>query len=836
MADAATPLPPAPAAPAGERAWPELFRALRHRNFRLFLGGQLVSLVGTWMQSVAQSWLVYRLTHSEWLLGATWFCSQIPVFVLGPLGGLAADRYSRHRIVLVTQSAAMLQAFALAALTLGGWIRAGHVLVLAGVLGAINAFDMPGRQSLFIHMAGKEDLLNAISLNSAIFNVARMLGPALAGVLVARLGEGLCFALNGLSFVAVIASLLMMRLPAWQPRPRESPWGHLLDGFRYAHRTAPVRTLLGLVGLASLASMPAIVLMPFFADGIFRRGSQGVGFLMGAMGIGAVAGTLWLAGRGRTSGLPRVILSSSLMLGLGFVLFALSPSYYLSLALMPLVGFGVMRQNTSANTLIQSLIPDEYRGRIMALYAMMVVGLGPFGSLAAGGLAQVIGVRATVLAGGLVCLAAAFWFRLQRRAFRAMALVLALLAPAALAGPVQAAADESQVAVGELLGELERISGLRQRAPVRSERIARQRVQAFLEERLREEIKPEEIRAEEITLKKFGLLPRHFDLKKAMLELLSEQAAAFYDFRKKRLFLIEGAEGEAQLSALVHELAHALADQNFDLGRFIERGRPSDDGSLARLAVMEGQASWLMAEYFARRTGQSLKDSPVLVRMMSRAPELSAGQFPVFERAPLYLRETLLFPYTDGLLFQHAVYERLGAAAFREVFRRPPASTQQVLDPEKYLRDVRPARPPLPALRLGKGFRVLAEGTFGELDHAILLRQYAGRQEAESLAPRWRGGVYKLWERKADGRVVLAYCSQWEDEPAAAEYFRLYQRVLRGKWEDYQRSWEEGGELAGRSREGYFLLRREGCRVSSLEGLEGPPAGLHKPAQAADRF
>jgi len=361
---------------------------------------------------VAQNWLVYRLTHSEWLLGATGFCQYLPVFVLGPLGGLAADRYSRHRLVILTQALSMFQALALALLTLTAQVQVWHVLGLALVLGAINAFDMPGRQSLVIQLTGKEDLLNAIALNSAIFNAARVLGPAAAGLLVAGLGEGACFLLNGVSFLGVLAGLLAMRLPPFAPPPPQSPWAHLLDGFRYAHRTRLLRVLLGLVAAVTVSSMPALVLMPFFADAIFRRGSQGLGFLMGAMGAGAVVGTLVLAKRPRATGLAQVIFVSALGVGLGYVLLAVSPSFYLALAVVPAVGFSVMRHNTSINTVIQVSIPDEYRGRIMALYAMMVVGMGPFGSLAAGALAERLGARIAVLLGGVVALAAAAAFRL----------------------------------------------------------------------------------------------------------------------------------------------------------------------------------------------------------------------------------------------------------------------------------------------------------------------------------------------------------------------------------------------------------------------------------------
>ncbi|MGC8793626.1 MAG: MFS transporter [Bryobacteraceae bacterium] len=830
MAESATPLLAPASGPAPGRAWPELFRALRHRNFRLFVCGQLVSLVGTWMQSVAQSWLMYRLTHSEWLLGAAWFCSQIPVFLLAPLGGLAADRYSRHRIVVVTQTAAMCQACALATLTLLGWIQPWHILVLATLLGVINAFDMPGRQALLIHLAGKEDLLNAIAINSAIFNAARLMGPALAGVLVARFGEGVCFALNAASFLAVIGSLLAMRLPLFAARAPESAWEHLKDGFRYAHRSPPLRTLLGLVGAANLAGMPVIVLMPFFADEIYRRGSQGLGFLLGAMGMGAIAGTLWLAGRGRTEDLPGVIWASSITLGAAYLAFALSPSYWLALALMPVVGFSVMRQNASANTLIQTLIPDHYRGRIMALYAMMVVGLGPFGSLAAGALARYIGVRGAVLLGGILCLWAASWFRLRRGIFRG---IVACMAVWLLLGiPATARAGEPD-AVAEIARELETITGLKPRRAIRAQRIGRERVKPFLEQRIREEIRPEQIRAEETLLKKLGLLPADFDLRKTMLELLSEQAAAFYDYRKKRLFVIEGAGGEIQHSALVHEIAHAIADQHFGLGRFMRRVRQSDDAALARLAVMEGQATWLMSEYLARQTGQSLKDSPVLVRMMSRAAELSAGQYPVWDAAPLYLKETLIFPYSRGMLFQHAVYEKFGQRAFAEVFLHPPDTTRQILHPEAYFARQAPEKVRLTAIRTPPDFKVLIEGSLGELDHAVLLRQYTSAQEAEQVAPGWRGGAYKLWQRGRDGRTLLALVSAWADEAAARRWGQAYQRVLRGKWKRYEAQETGPGWILGQGDDGYFLVRLDGRLFLSTEGWESKQAlttGLSEPS------
>ena len=371
--------------------------------------------MGTFMQTVAQSWLVWGLSKSAWLLGAIWFCAQIPVFVLGPIGGLAADRFSRHRIVIVTQTLAMLQAFALAALTLTHRVEVWDVFVLATFLGIVNAFDMPGRQSLLIQMTGKEDLLSAISLNSAMFNSARIVGPAAAGLIVAAVGEGPCFLFNGLSFLAVIAALAAMRLPRFERGEVASPWQHLVDGFRYVYRARQVRTLLIMVASVAVCTQPALVLMPVFADTVFHRGSQGLGFLMGAMGLGAVVGTLVLARRTGTAGLTDVMFYGALILGAAFIMLGATTSFPVALVVMTAAGFAVMRQNASANTLIQTLIPDDYRGRIMALYSMMVVGTGPFGSLAAGALAHQVGARWTLAASGTVLLCAAALFRRRLR-------------------------------------------------------------------------------------------------------------------------------------------------------------------------------------------------------------------------------------------------------------------------------------------------------------------------------------------------------------------------------------------------------------------------------------
>ena len=414
----------------------------------------------------------------------------------------------------------------------------------------------------------------------------------------------------------------------------------------------------------------------------------------------------------------------------------------------------------------------------------------------------------------------------MKKAFWRRCLVCLLAAALRVAGAPPAAARLPDLAaeIEGMTAELTRISGLRLLDKVRYEQISREEVARLLEERVQESLKPEELRVEELALKRFGFVPADFDLKKITLEVLSEQAAAFYDFKKKKLFLVEAESELTQRSALVHELAHVLADQHFHLERFIEGARQDDDRTLARLATMEGQATWLMYEYLAQQTGQSLKRSPALVKTMSQMTEISAAEYPALKRAPLYLRETLLFPYTQGLLFQQAVVEKLGQAAFAEVFRRPPASSQQILHPEKYLAGVKPlpCSPPAPADR--RNYRTLADGSIGELDHAILLRQYVTGEAAQAVAPAWRGGSYQLLEQKGGQRVVLAYASQWGTPAAAQHFFRHYRQVLQGKWKRFEAGTESAASLEGRGDDGYFLLRRTGSKVTSLEGLERPEA------------
>jgi hypothetical protein len=416
----------------------------------------------------------------------------------------------------------------------------------------------------------------------------------------------------------------------------------------------------------------------------------------------------------------------------------------------------------------------------------------------------------------------------MKKLLAALVLTAILLASALVAqAPVQDDRQRLFREIETILADLQEITGLKPLKPVPHEFIARAQVKQFLEEQIKAEVRPEELRAEELTLKMFGFVPADFDLKKATVDLLTEQAAAFYDFRKKRLYVLESAPEGLQQVALVHELAHALADQHFNLEKYTQHASESDDGAMARMAVMEGQATWLMSEYAARRMGLSLRTSPGIVSAVGAQMGASAGQFPVFEGVPLYLQESLLFPYLKGMLFQHAVIERDGQAAFTRVFEHPPASTQQILHPEKYFAGEIPSNSPAPAVPAQGEYRTLAEGSIGEFDHAVLLRQYAGGDGPDEVASRWKGGSYRLLEHKKNGRTVLAYSSDWADAAAAREYFRLYRKVLKGKWKTMEVLTDESERLTGQGDDGYFDLRLAGVRVTCLEGLAS--AGEAKP-------
>jgi MFS family permease len=399
---------PAPGASASGRA-AAAFRALRHRNFQLFFGGQIISLIGTWMQTVAQAWLLYRLTNSGTLLGWLGFVGQFPIFLLSPLAGLAADRWPRRRVVIATQSASMLLAFILAALTLTGRIGPARltesiweIIGLATLLGVVNAFDVPARQSFLIEMVGREDLLNAIALNSSMFNLARVAGPAIAGALVALVGEGWCFLLNGLSYLAVIAGLFMMRIVhRTDVHDGAAPLEKLREGIRFARHTKPIRALLELVAIVSFMALPFSVLMPIFAVQVLHGGASAYGTLMGAVGVGAMFGALAIAMREQLRGLGSVVAYAATGLGVSLVLFSASHWFWISFVILIGSGFTMMMQFTSTNTLIQAMVPDQLRGRVMSLYAMMFLGMSPIGSLLAGALADRIGAPVTMALGGL---------------------------------------------------------------------------------------------------------------------------------------------------------------------------------------------------------------------------------------------------------------------------------------------------------------------------------------------------------------------------------------------------------------------------------------------------
>jgi MFS family permease len=389
-------------------------RALRHRNFQLFFAGNIVSLVGTWMQSVAESWLIYRLSGSSFLLGAIGFANQIPAFLLGPIGGHIADRYDRRRVLVMTQTAAMTLAFLLAALTLSNVIREWHIFVLATCLGIVNAFDLPARQAFLVQMVEREDLINAIALNSSMFNGARIVGPAVAGLLVAAIGEGWCFFANGVSYIAVIISLLLMNVPRLAPRGvASSPLANIREGLRYVGVTRPIRALLLLLGVVSFTAMPYAVLMPIFADRILHTGARGLGILMGCSGAGALAGSILLAMRSTVFGLGRWVTYAAMGLGATLILFGISRSFALSCTILFFVGFSMIVQMSSSNTLIQSMVPDELRGRVMAAYTMTFMGSGPLGALLSGVVAQSIGAPATLTIGGAISIVAAIVFGLR---------------------------------------------------------------------------------------------------------------------------------------------------------------------------------------------------------------------------------------------------------------------------------------------------------------------------------------------------------------------------------------------------------------------------------------
>ncbi|MGC1784372.1 MAG: MFS transporter [Acidobacteriaceae bacterium] len=394
---------------------PLVWRALRHRNFRLFFSGQSISLIGTWMTRIATAWLVYRLTGSAWLLGIVGFAGQIPTFLLAPFAGVWVDRLNRRQVLVVTQTLAMVQSLVLAALTLSHRVTIAEILWLSIFQGLINAFDMPGRQAFLVQMVeDRQDLGNAIALNSSMVNMARLVGPSLAGIVIAGFGEGYCFLIDGLSYLAVILSLLLMRLPQFVAKPVVvSMIDQLREGWAYVSKFVPIRTILLLFAMVSLMGMPFTVLMPIFAAKVLHGGPHTLGFLMGAVGTGALISAISLAFRKTVLGLGRVIAISAAVFGVGLIAFGFSKFLWLSLLLMLITGYGMMQGMAASNTIIQTIVPEDKRGRVMSYYTMAFVGMAPFGSLLAGGLAHLVGAPVTMMITGSFCIAGAIWFTTQ---------------------------------------------------------------------------------------------------------------------------------------------------------------------------------------------------------------------------------------------------------------------------------------------------------------------------------------------------------------------------------------------------------------------------------------
>lgn len=389
------------------------FRALKHRNFRLYFGGQGLSVIGTWIQRIALTWLVYRLTHSALLLGVVGFSGQIPLLIITPFAGVFADRFNRHKILVYVQSMAMIQAFVLAVLVLFNWIQVWEIIVLSLILGTIDAVDMPTRQSFMVEMVGndRESLGNAIAMNSSMVNTARLVGPAIAGILIAAFGEGWCFLLNAISYIAVIISLLKMDIvPRVIPSKKKETFKELKEGFQYAFGFPPIKAILLLLALVSFMGTPIRILAPVFVNNFFKGGADLFGFIMGASGLGALCGALYLMNRKSVLGLGKLIAYAAAAFALGLIAFALSHVLILSIIFIFVTGLGMMIQLAGSNTLLQTITDDDKRGRVMSLYAMAFRGMAPLGSLLAGVAAGLIGAPMTLVIGGIICLSGSVYF------------------------------------------------------------------------------------------------------------------------------------------------------------------------------------------------------------------------------------------------------------------------------------------------------------------------------------------------------------------------------------------------------------------------------------------
>ena len=398
-----------------------MLRALQHKNYRLFFSGQSISLIGTWMTRIATSWLVYRLTGSALLLGIVGFAGQIPSFVLAPFAGVLVDRWNRHRLLVVTQILALLQSLAMALLALTGLIKIWHVIALSVFQGLINAFDMPARQAFVVEMVDRrEDLANAIALNSSMVNAARLLGPSIGGVVIAAVGEGWCFMIDAISYLAVIASLLLMTLSPRSSRQTSDAniFQQLREGWTYTVNFAPIRNVLLLLALVSLVGMPYTVLMPIFANQTLHGGPNTLGLLMAASGVGALIGAMFLAARKTVLGLGKFIPLMAGTFGVGLVAVSFTRVIWLALVLMVVTGLGFMVQMAVSNTVLQTIVDEDKRGRVMSFYTMAFMGTAPFGSLLAGLVAERLGVPHTLMFGGIGCIVGALWFARSLPALR----------------------------------------------------------------------------------------------------------------------------------------------------------------------------------------------------------------------------------------------------------------------------------------------------------------------------------------------------------------------------------------------------------------------------------
>ena len=389
-----------------------IFRSLQYRNYRLFFTGQSISLIGTWMQRIALPWLVYRMTGSEFLLGLVSFAGQIPTFLLAPFAGVITDKLSKYKVLLTTQVLSLVQASVLALLSLTGVIQIWQIVTLSVVLGCINAFDVPSRHSFVIELVEKkEDFGNAIALNSLMFNGARLIGPSIAGLLLAAAGEGICFLINAVSYVFVIGSLLRMQISKKElKKERGNIFREMKKGFNYTFGFPPIKHLILLLGIVSLMGASYQLLIPVFAKDVLHGGSGTFGFLMGAAGFGALLGALFLASRETVIRLGRLIPAASALFGSGLIILSFTSYFPLSLVLMVVAGLGLMLHTASSNTILQTITDDDKRGRVMSFYTMAIMGTAPFGSLIAGSLARAIGTPLTMLTGGLCCIIGSFVF------------------------------------------------------------------------------------------------------------------------------------------------------------------------------------------------------------------------------------------------------------------------------------------------------------------------------------------------------------------------------------------------------------------------------------------